>query len=285
MFGVSTFSSRCEASWPSGRAVFSYPGGGNGKQRDMARPPRAPDHPPPPPSSASGHHHHHHRRHLLRRRRGRGRGRSSSPPPGGAATGAASLVPRRPCPRGSHPRRRRRNRGDLGGGGAELSAARGDPRIRPPTQSESGGLQCWVRCDAIPQPFPFKFLLHLLAAASVCQVWIRRRRRRSRVEEEEEREEEGDSTAPHRRRGRRRRKGEGKRKPERGDWVGVYIAQVRLAYFWVGPPTAPNNTWSSYFRLLLLFFNCFFVGVFFSFRFFACVVAWIIVLPLWYYYY
>lgn len=40
---------RCEASWASGRTVFSYPGGGNGKQRDMARPRRASDHPPPPP--------------------------------------------------------------------------------------------------------------------------------------------------------------------------------------------------------------------------------------------
>jgi hypothetical protein len=47
-------SSRCEASWASGRAVvLSYPGGGNGKQRDMARAPRARDRPPPPPPSTS----------------------------------------------------------------------------------------------------------------------------------------------------------------------------------------------------------------------------------------
>jgi hypothetical protein len=49
-----TLSSWCEASWASGRAVVSsYPGGGNGKQRDMARAPRARDHPPPPLLSTS----------------------------------------------------------------------------------------------------------------------------------------------------------------------------------------------------------------------------------------
>jgi hypothetical protein len=118
-------SSRCGASWASGRVVLSYPGGGNGKQRDMARAPPARDHPPPAPPSTSR------RRRLLRL--------LLVPVPSLllmvmlavvlGAVGDASLLARQgapqPCPPASHPRR---NREDLG---AELGPEREEDPAAP----------------------------------------------------------------------------------------------------------------------------------------------------------
>jgi hypothetical protein len=122
---------RCEASWPSGRAVLAYPGGGNGKQRDMARPPRASDHPPTPAAASSSS--------LTTAPL---RLKATGPPPP-AATGSLVLrqEPPQACPPASHARLRRRNRGDLCPNCPPR--ARGGPRIQSnpatrATATESG---------------------------------------------------------------------------------------------------------------------------------------------------
>ena len=143
---------RLETSWASGRAVFSYPGGGNGKQRDMAPPPRAPDHRPPPPP---------------------GRPQAQAVPP------PVVQAPPHSCrARGDHRHAlrplipRRRNRGDLG---PELASARGgseDPIQSGPPRGESnrGGRK---RLSGRDLP-PLSFLVFVCSAAAVS--------RRSRVE-------------------------------------------------------------------------------------------------------
>jgi hypothetical protein len=139
---LSTTTSRCSASCPSGRCVLRYPGGGNGKQRDMARPRRAP---PDQPSGGTT-------RALLFCPP-----QSSPLPPPSAAAGAVlgSLLPggrpRGPCAGGSHPRRRRRR--NRGGSGRAPRRSEREGRIRPPP--DRAGSESGFRCDLPPAMVSF----------------------------------------------------------------------------------------------------------------------------------
>jgi hypothetical protein len=161
---LSTTTSRCSASCPSGRCVLRYPGGGNGKQRDMARPRRAP---PDQPSGGTT-------RALLF-----SPPQSSPLPPPSAAAAADAVLgsllpggrPRGPCAGGSHPRRRRRRR-NRGGSGRAPRRSEGEGRIRPPP--DRAGSESGFRCDLSPQRwFRFSFCVPLSAVSPlscVCRV-------------------------------------------------------------------------------------------------------------------